>query len=120
MRIENFKINNVSFLLKYISIQFFLFFCTSFYCESCKNCESRFYDFCIFSRRPLFTHVRQLKEIFIEIDSETFLDVIRLRRKDKFLEVSEITLYQHRKVALSIYNVKRKEYARKCLRHFLG
>jgi len=28
MRIESFKINNVRFLLKYISIQFLLFFCT--------------------------------------------------------------------------------------------
>lgn len=59
-----------------------VFFCTSsYFARVGKIVSLRFYGFCIFSRRPLFTHVRQLKEIFIEIDSETFPDVIRLRGK---------------------------------------
>jgi len=72
-------------MLKYISIQLLYSFVLHLTIrESWKNCKSRSYGFRIFSRRPLFTHVRQLKEIFTEIDSATFPDVIRLRGKIGF------------------------------------
>lgn len=68
----------MSFLLKYISIQLMYSFVLHLTVRVVKIASL---GFMIFSRQPLFTHVRQLKEIFIEIDSETFLGIIRLREK---------------------------------------
>lgn len=96
--LQSFYTNTILFRIN------FYILCTSSYCSRELERSRLLYSFCIFSRRSLFTHVGQLKK---NSSRYRYLDFSRrnsITRKDKFLEVSEITLYRHRKVVLLIHN----------------